>query len=194
MGYEGQLMTLPTMTEALERIGLDARIGTKVRCPEHEDKTPSLHLYEDGWYCFSCARHGDGIGLIALFQGVPVSRLLRGRKDAYSRSPLRRTSATQGVKRGGLRNAVLFDLAELSRRTFDELAWIYQGAPLWQYLRAIEVWSMILDQARDEIEGVGMWLEDEPLPVASAERRLKALRKEVERGLEHDRQDAIRAH
>jgi hypothetical protein len=31
----------------------------KVRCPFHEDTTPSLHVYETpegGWYCFSCKR------------------------------------------------------------------------------------------------------------------------------------------
>jgi DNA primase RepB-like protein/CHC2-type zinc finger protein len=29
----------------------------KMRCPLHEDRTPSLHVYEDpqrGWYCFGC--------------------------------------------------------------------------------------------------------------------------------------------
>ena len=34
----------------------------KVRCPFHEDRTPSLHVYEDpqrGWYCFGCGRGGS---------------------------------------------------------------------------------------------------------------------------------------
>jgi hypothetical protein len=36
----------------------------KVRCPLHEDRTPSLHVYEtseDGWYCFGCKRHGHTV-------------------------------------------------------------------------------------------------------------------------------------
>jgi hypothetical protein len=36
----------------------------KVRCPFHEDRTPSLHVYdtsEDGWYCFGCKRHGHTV-------------------------------------------------------------------------------------------------------------------------------------
>jgi len=31
----------------------------KVSCPFHEDRTPSLHVYETpagGWYCFGCGR------------------------------------------------------------------------------------------------------------------------------------------
>jgi hypothetical protein len=33
----------------------------KISCPWHEDRTPSLHVYEapgDGWHCFGCGRHG----------------------------------------------------------------------------------------------------------------------------------------
>jgi hypothetical protein len=40
------------------------RVGRsgKVRCPFHEDRTPSLHVYDDpgrGWYCFGCGRGGS---------------------------------------------------------------------------------------------------------------------------------------
>ena len=34
----------------------------KVRCPFHDDDTPSLHVYDDparGWYCFGCGRGGS---------------------------------------------------------------------------------------------------------------------------------------
>jgi len=34
----------------------------KIRCPFHDDRTPSLHVYQDadrGWYCFGCARGGS---------------------------------------------------------------------------------------------------------------------------------------
>jgi len=37
----------------------------KIRCPFHEDRTPSMHVYEspaDGWYCFgACKRHGHSV-------------------------------------------------------------------------------------------------------------------------------------
>jgi hypothetical protein len=47
------------------------RVGRsrKVRCPFHDDQTPSLHVYEDpdrGWYCFGCARGGSIYDLAAL--------------------------------------------------------------------------------------------------------------------------------
>jgi CHC2 zinc finger/RepB DNA-primase from phage plasmid len=47
------------------------RVGRsrKVRCPFHDDQTPSLHVYPDpdrGWYCFGCARGGSIYDLAAL--------------------------------------------------------------------------------------------------------------------------------
>jgi len=50
------------------------RVGRsgKVRCPFHEDRTPSLHVYEDpqrGWFCFGCARGGSIYDLAGLLLG-----------------------------------------------------------------------------------------------------------------------------
>jgi hypothetical protein len=44
----------------------------KVRCPFHEDRTPSLHVYEDpqrGWFCFGCRRGGSIYDFAALLLG-----------------------------------------------------------------------------------------------------------------------------
>ena len=31
----------------------------KIRCPIHNEKTPSLTIYSDGsWFCFGCSAHG----------------------------------------------------------------------------------------------------------------------------------------
>jgi hypothetical protein len=50
------------------------RVGRsgKVRCPFHEDRTPSLHVYDApgrGWYCFGCGRGGSIYDLAALLWG-----------------------------------------------------------------------------------------------------------------------------
>jgi hypothetical protein len=66
----------PVYVEQLtgQRVG---RSG-KVRCPFHEDRTPSLHVYDDperGWYCFGCGRGGSIYDLAALL----CERETRGR-------------------------------------------------------------------------------------------------------------------
>lgn len=55
----------------------------KIRCPLHDDRTPSLHVYQhpdDGWYCFGCRRGGSIFDLAAeLWLPGPSSGLrLRG--------------------------------------------------------------------------------------------------------------------
>jgi len=53
------------------------RVGRsgKVRCPCHEDRTPSLHVYKDpaqGWYCCGCGRGGSIYDLASLLWERPA--------------------------------------------------------------------------------------------------------------------------
>ena len=42
----------------------------KIRCPFHQDDTPSLQIYDDGgWKCFGCGKHGDVLDFIHYVQG-----------------------------------------------------------------------------------------------------------------------------
>ena len=58
----------------------------KIRCPFHDDQTPSLHVYEDperGWYCFGCGRGGSSYDLAALLwrRDTSGNDFLRLRRD-----------------------------------------------------------------------------------------------------------------
>ena len=57
--------------EAAEKYGLEVNYGGMVRCPFHEDRTPSMKLYEDHFYCFGCGKHGDVISLVAELFAIP---------------------------------------------------------------------------------------------------------------------------
>ena len=50
---------------AAERYGLPVRQGIMVCCPFHNDRTPSMKLNEDYFYCFGCGASGDVIDLVA---------------------------------------------------------------------------------------------------------------------------------
>ena len=56
---------------AAERYGLEVNYGGMVRCPFHEDRTPSMKLYEDHFFCFGCGKHGDVINLVAELFAIP---------------------------------------------------------------------------------------------------------------------------
>ncbi len=36
----------------------------KVRCQFHKDRSPSLHIYDNGWHCYGCDEGGDAIDLV----------------------------------------------------------------------------------------------------------------------------------
>ena len=56
---------------AAERYGLPVRQGNMICCPFHDDRTPSLKLNEDYFYCFGCGAHGDVIALTAQLFDLP---------------------------------------------------------------------------------------------------------------------------
>lgn len=44
----------------------------KVLCPLHEERTPSCHLYSEGWWCFGCQSGSDIYDLAAAIWGLDV--------------------------------------------------------------------------------------------------------------------------
>jgi DNA primase len=71
------LLALPPRVY-IERLGgVSVGPSGKVSCPFHEDRTPSLHVYDDpqrGWFCFGCGRGGS----IYHFAALLLSRDTRG--------------------------------------------------------------------------------------------------------------------
>ena len=56
---------------AAERYGLPIWQGSMVCCPFHADRTPSMKLNEEYFYCFGCGAHGDVVALTAQLFGLP---------------------------------------------------------------------------------------------------------------------------
>ena len=56
---------------AAERYGLPIQQGSMVCCPFHADRTPSMKLSEDYFYCFGCGAHGDVVALTAQLFDLP---------------------------------------------------------------------------------------------------------------------------
>ena len=51
--------------QAAEHYGLEVNRGNMVCCPFHNDRTPSMKLNEDYFYCFGCGATGDVIDFAA---------------------------------------------------------------------------------------------------------------------------------
>lgn len=53
-----------TMREVLERYGYTADRKGFICCPFHNEKTPSMRIYEKDYHCFGCSEHGDTITFV----------------------------------------------------------------------------------------------------------------------------------
>ena len=67
---------------AAERYGLLADHRGMVRCPFHDDRHPSLKLYEDHFYCFGCGAGGSVVDLtMRLFDLQPYEAACKLAED-----------------------------------------------------------------------------------------------------------------
>ena len=60
-----QIKMAVSMKEAAEYYGLEVNRGNMICCPFHADRTPSMKLNEEYFYCFGCGACGDVIDLAA---------------------------------------------------------------------------------------------------------------------------------
>ena len=65
-----QIKMAVSVKEAAEYYGLGVNRGSMVCCPFHADRTPSMKLNEDYFYCFGCGATGDMIDLVARLFGL----------------------------------------------------------------------------------------------------------------------------
>ena len=76
--------------EYVERLtGSVAGRDRKLRCPFHDDNTPSLHVFEEperGWFCFGCGRGGSIYDFAAMLwgRGLRGAEFVRLRQDLHA--------------------------------------------------------------------------------------------------------------
>ena len=54
-----------SVRQAAEYYGLKLSRNQMVNCPFHDDRSPSMKLNEDYFYCFGCGAKGDVIDFVA---------------------------------------------------------------------------------------------------------------------------------
>lgn len=65
----GEVKETVSVPSAAEYYGMSVR-GGMTSCIFHEDRNPSMKLYDDHFYCFGCTEHGDVVKLTARLFGL----------------------------------------------------------------------------------------------------------------------------
>src|SRR5688572_2445502 len=63
--------------EAADMLGIPLETNDKTFCFLHEEVTPSLHIYEDHWFCYGCSEKGDVIDLVRSYAGCSFGKAIQ---------------------------------------------------------------------------------------------------------------------
>lgn len=59
-----------TPKQAAATYGIRVQRNGMCRCPFHDDRTPSMKLYEDHYHCFGCGATGDVVDLVSRYFSI----------------------------------------------------------------------------------------------------------------------------
>ncbi len=65
-----ELKSRVTMKDALDLYNIHLPRNRKIPCMKHNEKTASMHIYEDHYYCYGCGAHGDAIEFVSEREGI----------------------------------------------------------------------------------------------------------------------------
>ena len=65
------------MREVLLHYGYQPNRAKFICCPFHNEKTPSMKIYEQDYHCFGCGEHGDAISFVQKLFGLSFPDTLK---------------------------------------------------------------------------------------------------------------------
>lgn len=116
------------------RLGLELNRQDKARCFLHAgDKNPSLQVYADGWKCFGCGEHGDGIDLVAKYLNIPNTEAAEWMKKVFHvQEPPRKQdygkAEREHIYPGGQIKKVMYRRADASKYA----CWFHMEGGTWK--------------------------------------------------------------
>jgi hypothetical protein len=119
-----QIKMVVSVKEAAEYYGLEVNRGSMICCPFHADRTPSMKLNEEYFYCFGCGAHGDVVALTAQLFDLPPAEAAKKLAADFGIAE-QKPSILARLQRGASQ-------AETERRCFRALG---------DYLRILQDWK-----------------------------------------------------
>lgn len=114
----------------LERIDPVEIIGGRVQlrkagnshtglCPFHQEKTPSFHVYANGYHCFGCGAHGTVLGFLMEIDGLAFPEAVESLANAAGLEVPRERAAGPKIESGA------YDTLEAAARRYQQ--WLGEG-------------------------------------------------------------------
>ena len=65
-----EIKKIYSMRDILTRYGLHPNRSGFICCPFHKEKTASMKIYQDSYYCFGCGAHGDVFDFVSAMDNL----------------------------------------------------------------------------------------------------------------------------
>ena len=110
-----------TAIDLADLVGCEVPKNRKLLCPFHDEKTPSLHVYTDHYYCFSCHRFGDHLDWLTQVEGLSLTEAQE--KLTNWAGPVISQTAARG-------EPTAEDIEEIEKKRCYALDWWDAGRPI----------------------------------------------------------------
>ena len=124
-----------TPKAAAEKCGWEVKRGDMCRCPFHEERTPSMKLYDDHFHCFGCGKSGDATALTAQLLHLKNGEAANWLMETFGLTRLRRK---QSIPR-------ITPPKPTSQREKESFCF----SALWEYYRLLHRWKKELAPTPD---------------------------------------------
>lgn len=75
-----------SMFDIARKYGIKVNKSGFCRCIFHNEKTPSMKLYKDSFYCFSCQKSGDIFSFVQQINGIDFKTTYQSLGGTYEKS------------------------------------------------------------------------------------------------------------
>lgn len=78
-----------SMRDILSRYGMQPNRAGFMLCPFHKEKTASMKIYQDSYYCFGCGAHGDVFDFVQAMDNLSFRKAFLDLGGTYEKETFR---------------------------------------------------------------------------------------------------------
>lgn len=121
-----EIKKMYSMRDILMRYGIQPNRAGFIRCPFHKEKTASMKIYKDSYYCFGCGASGDIFDFVCRMDNLTFRAAFLSMGGTYEKETFRdKTARYHAQKQREQRQRQANDL-EAKRKLNNDLIDIYR--------------------------------------------------------------------
>lgn len=146
-----------TVEQVLDRHNVERNRAGYIRCPAHDDHSPSCKVSEDFVYCFTCGWNADAAGLEAQLTGRSVGAVLQDWDDGNGPRPTIKKKSARSLKSERWIKFVVDSQEEISKTIVHIDGWRMPRED------QIEFWMLAVDQIGEDLNRMSKGRNDEEI-------------------------------